>query len=611
MGVDEVEPERVHAEINASALTGKELSSATREVLRVYDLESSYEDDPLAAVRALHERAVQEPARVLTFALAETCFLAAKAQEGDGFHAPPRAYTSDAPRTGLPTSDWYLAAVVYAYAYLLGQEAPAPPNPYDRRFRWACDLYNRGLQGAFSSKDKKSFELQEGTRTLPVGSLRVSVDRGEFPWGEDRIDTFLLADRFLVEGLNLRLRDSGLGVPLIGLRSDAHLNPQRVQQDVAQVPATAFLRFNGTLRDLANGIDAGLELYSGYDASNLVVAGEQVPLETDRSVMLAYALDRPAIWKFSVRGLFSSGEATGENSLILVQPYQPGRVPIVFIHGTASSPAYWADLFNTLWGDPELRRHAQFWFFKYATGNPIVYSAAELRDALNEAVQELDPAGTDPALRNMVLIGHSQGGLLAKLIVVDGSVSWFEDITGLTLEDFQLDPDERALVERCLEFDPFPCVKRVIFVCTPHGGSFLSSKWYGRLAASLISLPSAVEEVGSKFLKDEARLPKELRGKHFTSLENMDPENPMLKRLASEPIAPGVTYNSIIAIGDADANDADAVAGADDGVVQYPCAHIEGAESEALVPEGHSCQSHPITIQEVRRILREHVRSSP
>ena len=61
----------------------------------------------------------------------------------------------------------------------------------------------------------------------------------------------------------------------------------------------------------------------------------------------------------------------------------------------------------------------QFWFFTYETGNPILYSAMRLREALETAVATLDPAAQDPALRQMVLLGHSQGGLLVKLMVVD------------------------------------------------------------------------------------------------------------------------------------------------------------------------------------------------
>jgi hypothetical protein len=47
--------------------------------------------------------------------------------------------------------------------------------------------------------------------------------------------------------------------------------------------------------------------------------------------------------------------------------------------------------------------------------------------------------------------------------------------------------------------------------------------------------------------------------------------------------------------------------GQTDGVVAYESAHIEGVASELVVRSGHSTQSHPETIEEVRRILREHV----
>ena len=47
-----------------------------------------------------------------------------------------------------------------------------------------------------------------------------------------------------------------------------------------------------------------------------------------------------------------------------------------------------------------------------------------------------------------------------------------------------------------------------------------------------------------------------------------------------------------------------------DGVVKYKSAHIDGVESEVVVPSAHSCQSHPRTIAEVRRILLLHLGAS-
>ena len=94
-----------------------------------------------------------------------------------------------------------------------------------------------------------------------------------------------------------------------------------------------------------------------------------------------------------------------------------GRVPVVLVHGTASSPARWAELVNELSSDPVIQQGCQFWFFSYNTGNPVTFSAGKLREDLRMAVAELDPEGRDPALHRIVVIGHSQGGLLAKLTV--------------------------------------------------------------------------------------------------------------------------------------------------------------------------------------------------
>jgi pimeloyl-ACP methyl ester carboxylesterase len=377
------------------------------------------------------------------------------------------------------------------------------------------------------------------------------------------------------------------------------------------VRVTAFLRAREAALGAGGPVEASLELHSGFEADTVDVGGRQVPLETDRSVVLAHMLDRPEPWRFSLSGFFQGESATEKNALCLIQPYTRGRVPVVFVHGTASSPAYWAELFNTLWFDPVLRQRAQFWFFRYATGNPIAYSAAELRDDLALAVQTLDPEGTDPALRQMVLIGHSQGGLLVKMCAMGSDLAWVEGVLGSPVEEYGFDADELALIKRCFVFEPSPFVSRVVFVCTPHRGSFMAAKWYSRFVASLVAVPQELSEVGDRLFADEARLPEELRGRSFTSVGGMDPDNPLQKHIADTPLAPRVAAHSIIAIGDADPRDPAAVQAADDGVVEYASAHIEGVESEDLVPAKHSCQSHPVTIESLRRILLEHLKGTP
>ena len=580
VGLEPVTLDEGRREINTCALDGPRLSTVTREVYALHDLEDELAADPRAALRALHAVACAEQDRAAFFALAETSYW----------------YAQQRPERGL-----WLAAAVYAYTYLFASELGEPPGPFERRFAWAGELYDQALVRAAAPQPGDSFELAEGEVALPVGTLRVTVDRSTVPVTKHPL-ALLPADRFRIDGLKLRLRDSGLGVPLIAA------TPRGVRPpDALVAPMTAFLRLDGDARDLERGLAATLELHSGYSADGVTVNGQSVPLETDRSAVLAYVLDEPRLWRLSLTSFFENDDAESSNRLVLTQPYQPGRVPVVFVHGTASSAAYWADLFNSLWREPELRRGAQCWLYQYSTGNPLLYTAADLRAQLSETVARLDPAGQDEALRRMVIVGHSQGGLLARLMVTSGKRTWFEELGQGSIESLGLAPEDEALLVRCLGFEPLPFVERVVYISTPHRGSFQAGRWYSNWLANLISVPGEVTRLARRVLAGRQDAALERR---FTSLGNMESDSPLLARLLAADSPPSVHAHSVISIGDADASDPAAVAAADDGVVTYASAHLDEAESEDLVPCNHSCQSHPATIRALRRILLAHVRAT-
>jgi pimeloyl-ACP methyl ester carboxylesterase len=578
VSIRHVGPDTVYDALNRNALNSDAPSAATREVLQDYMLDGLAEDEPLEALRRMHAVALAEPSRRNLFALSELAY-----------HAARRYDDRDA----------YLAAATYAWLYLLGDEDPQPPSPYDRRFRWACDLYNSGLQRSFAEVGGEYARFEPAVRELPVGRLRVTLDASRTPWDDVEYRSYLAGDDFLVEGLTLRLRDAGLGVPLVGVRDNGRPGP---------APAIGFLRLHGGLAGLQDGLDATIELHSGFDAQFADVSGRKVPLESDLSIMLAALLNESPVWKFSLRGLLEGNSAVTENRLLTIMQPTRGRIPVVFVHGTASNPAYWAEMFNSLLGDPDLRADMQYWFFQYASGNPILYSAMTLRRELRRTLDELDPQGTDPALRQVILVGHSQGGLLVRLLTCDGSVDWFEKATGTPLAEAGLATADEALLREAFDFRAFPEVTRAVFVSTPHKGSFRADTWYGRWIAKFISLPVQLSNlVQGQHASQRLELPEGMGGRLPTALDNMNPASPLLARLAETPPAPGVALHSIVCIGDADPADAAAVAAANDGVVEYSSAHYERAGSERLIPWHHSCQDHPEVVREVRRILREHL----
>ena len=151
----------------------------------------------------------------------------------------------------------------------------------------------------------------------------------------------------------------------------------------------------------------------------------------------------------------------------------------MLVHGTASSPARWAELINELNGDPKIRERFQIWLFIYDSGRGIGYSAGRLRKALTNTVHELDPEGKDPALQNMVVIGHSQGGLLTKLTAIDSGTKFWDLISDKPFEQMKLSPEAREFIQQSAFYKPLPFVKRVVFISTPQHGAMLAASQCG------------------------------------------------------------------------------------------------------------------------------------
>jgi pimeloyl-ACP methyl ester carboxylesterase len=287
-------------------------------------------------------------------------------------------------------------------------------------------------------------------------------------------------------------------------------------------------------------------------------------------------------------------------------PYRPGRIPIVLVHGTASSPARWAELINEIQNDWDLGGRYQVWLFTYNTGNPILYTAGILTEGLRNAVKDLDPEGKDPAMKKMVVIGHSQGGLLTKLTAIDSGSLFWKNASAAPFDELDVSPETKHILQRSFFYEPLPFVKRVVFIATPHRGSYVSGGWIGKFAGKLISLPGTIlspltevmaQLTGSSSITSLKQVPK--------STDNMAPESPFVKAISSLPVAPGIKAHSIIPV----KNPNDPKDKWEDGVVEYKSAHIDGVESELVIPnEGHSAQDKPQAIEEIRRILIENLK---
>lgn len=276
------------------------------------------------------------------------------------------------------------------------------------------------------------------------------------------------------------------------------------------------------------------------------------------------------------------------------------------LHGLASSPEAWINVANEVMGDEALRKRYQVWQVYYPTNAPIAYNHASIRAALAETFQHFDPKGTAAASRDMVLVGHSMGGVLSRLLVSSSGSVLLDAVKELRQIDDAQVKKLRAQTDGLLTFEAYPGISRAIFIAAPHKGTPFASNRLSRLLSGLITMPVKVVDQVMRLnhqiigggQASSSLLPASLPN----GVDSLKDSDPFIRAAAELPISPSVRYHSIVA----NHTPKTTLEDSDDGLVPYRSAHLPGAESELVIPYSHSVQETPEAILEIRRILREH-----
>jgi len=329
IGADKTTPALAYRQIHDNPISQGELSRETRTALHRFQQLESFEKAPDAVLRFMQQKAIDTRERGLLFVLAELNYAA-----GERLRHSVQPWEPRDPR------DYYLASSIYAWLFLLGEGKEPPPGLFDERFGTACELYNYALGWAFTERRSTNAIaiVEGGTRRVQAATVELEFKHDRFPWPLSNFDQFVVADHYLVRGLSVRNRQTGLGAPLIAVTK-----PHPVTKHPRTVPVTVFLRPEGGLAEIAQGrLRASLELYSAFDQSTVQVGDRTIPLETDTTVSTAYGLNQSFVWKLGM-AQFLSHEEQIPSDVYLTQPYRAGRIPVVFVHGTFSSPVVGGD----------------------------------------------------------------------------------------------------------------------------------------------------------------------------------------------------------------------------------------------------------------------------
>jgi pimeloyl-ACP methyl ester carboxylesterase len=406
-------------------------------------------------------------------------------------------------------------------------------------------------------------------------------------WDPGYLDFFRTPRQIRLKRSNENLPKSGWGGVLVGVHKPADPRKYFLPRAGLAVPVTAVVNIGPDRSEGARIQDATLSLYNPGGHESIQLDGAQRPLAADLVAPTGYY---PNSLLAGIWAMMRPGSYRERAGLYLLEPYDPDQLPVVFIHGLLSVPQMWRPTIEAIQSDPALHGRFQFWVFAYPTGDPIALSALRLRESLAQVYQLY------PKTKGMILVGHSMGGLVARLQSTDSErVLW----DGVFRNDADrlyatLPPD--SLVKKALIFDSNPRVKRIVFICVPHRGSYLATSWIGLLGVSLIRLPTAIISKAEQVV-----LSPVLRSIGFkrlpTGINGLSPRSPLLRSLDTLPI--NAPYYSII--GDRGRGDSP---NSSDGVVPYWSSHLAGAQSELIVPGPHGSYALPQTIAELKRILR-------
>lgn len=480
--------------------------------------------------------------------------------------------------------------------YLGGLEATSIAIQKDPRNSLALRDYDFALSRVFSVI--RNARLDPWTRSLRVpaaGGGEYILTKAPTPsslWRPEHYE-LIPADELEVRGKFVvpRVTREGAGAALIAIRTtQAPEIRQRFLPPRIYTAVTAVAHFTGRKCEI--------EFVNPLANETINVAGRTVTSEADFTAPLALGLAREQPQKFSVAATLDPEKFADKTGLIQVEPYDPDKIPVLLVHGLQSTPVSWTPMVNAFWADPAVRRNYQVWVFAYPSGYPVPYSAMLLRRQL-ELLDKLYPNH-----RPIVLVGHSMGGILVRLMISDsGGDKLWRYFFGKPPAETDLSPPSKALLKEALIFKPRRDVARVIFISTPHRGSMIAQGPIGRLASSLIHKPfrfAAMSKEVFGAVTVQRTNPEVMKLNRMpTSIDTLSPNDAFVKAMNELPMAKGVPYDSIM--GDRGRGDTPK---SSDGVVPYWSSHLEGAASEKIVPSGHGANQNRETIADVVTILK-------
>lgn len=512
----------------------------------------------------------------------------------------------------------YLESARYAYAYLFFTERSPSQRALEDRQTQVRDYYNFAVQQmvtrTFNHHHQHLLDsIDEHGRfsvTSKYWQISGQLNEVRLAEGQQIPEQLIPASSLTFKGLRNQYRRDGIGAELVAVTARRVVNKNSREDAFSETPfpaVTAILRFPGdTLDDIINTQTVELLGFDPYRRDSVRLAGTQVPLAANFTSGYGLWLARSGFARQSLLTLVGRGKVLEKPRVYLMQPYDPNRRVIIMLHGLASSPEAWINVANEVLGDETLRKNYQVWQVYYPTNAPLAFNQHAIRKAIQDTLHAFDTEGKNRASQDVVLIGHSMGGVLARLLVSNSGDNFWDPMVKLYKLEGERKEKARKKLKNYVWFKPMPQASRAVFIASPHRGTPFAENRFSRWAAGVIKLPVSmlgrITEI-AQLLVDPSSASGAPLTRPLNSISNLSNQDPFVRLAADLPISKAVPYHSIIGNDTPDLS----LAQSSDGVVPYKSSHLAGAQSEKVIRSWHSVQETPEAIVEVRRILHTHL----
>jgi len=319
--------------------------------------------------------------------------------------------------------------------------------------------------------------------------------------------------------------------------------------------------------DVLSSEQLDIHLYNPYRSESTTILGEDYPLAANFSAGYGMWLAENQLDGVGYLNLITRQQKTNLPKLFMLEPYDPDKRVLIMLHGLASSPATWVNLTNDILNDDKLRENYQVWQIFYPTNLPILENRYQIQQLIEAAYQQTDPDGQNIASQNSVIISHSMGGIIARMMLSDENL--IDDLDRLDEQGTLSASEKRKIrdalkqsfgeeqLEKRFRLQTLPQVDTAVFLSTPFRGTDYADRWFTRALRRIVYLPVGLVKTVTDNLATLA-IQGDLANNPLGALylqngaSQLSDKSSFIQLTKDISINDRITYHSIIANNDAD-----------------------------------------------------------